>query len=436
MRITKAIGSLLIFLVTSCTTNTEKPKNIILMIGDGMGPAHVKALRLYRDDPNTPFVESLSLDAHFVGTLATDPAHESGVVTDSAASATAYATGIKTFNGGIALDPDKNPALTVLELAKQKGLRTGLVATSQIVHATPAAFIAHVESRREYNKIADFFVDNQINGEPVIDLFLGGGWQYFRRDDRNLIDELQNKGFDVVRTKEELSKAGDRVAGLFADVSIPPVLDREPHHPTLAQMTQAALERLKNKNGFFLMIEGSQIDWASHDNNVAEMIHEMDDFEKAFLVARSFAESNGDTLLLVTADHETGGFSVGASYNDDDIYQFDVSLIKRMTKSLKSYSEMIHDDDSLELFLQEMSLELTEKEQIRWKKLGDKKTPKEVYKFLKKLVNRASIAGWTTGGHTGVDVNLYAVGAGAEMFKGHHSNVYIGQSIKKWLKGD
>ncbi|WP_144392942.1 alkaline phosphatase [Pleionea sediminis] len=422
------------------------PKNIILMIGDGMGPAHIKAYRVFKDNPETQGVDPLLIDEYLVGALTTDnsvgvsngsdESIEQGTyqVTDSAASATAYSSGIRTYNGAIAVEDDKSKTLTVLELAKKKNMKTGLVATSQINHATPAAFIAHVESRKQYNEIADFFVDSQFNEQPMVDVFLGGGWKYFKRDDRDLVKELEEKSFQVITDAKELSGAGDRVAGLFADVGLPSVLDREQKHPSLSQMTEAAIKRLKNDKGFFLMVEGSQIDWASHDNDVAGMLHEMDDFNKAIASAIKFAEKEGDTLVLITADHETGGLSVGRRIENDSHYKFNANPVKNMKKSLNSYTDEVLTTKSLDVFLTELQIELLSVEQKEWKVLKKKLNKDEVFDFLRRIVNRATYTGWTTNGHTGVDVNLYAIGKGAELFRGLHPNTFIGTTLKSWLQ--
>lgn len=448
----------LLFITAGCShikTSKQSPKNVILLIADGMGPAHIKAYRVFNDDPSTPGVDPLLFDPLLVGTLSIDnhighsmAVNKSGSqnlknssdtyyqVTDSAASATAYSAGIKSYNGAIAVDNNKAPVPTVLEVAKQKGLNTGLVATSQIVHATPAAFIAHEPSRRNYNNIADQFLDNTYNNQPMVDVFLGGGWQYFKRDDRDLTLELEQQGFDVITQSSELKTAGDKVAGLFADIGLPRVLQRTEKHPSLAEMTNAAINRLEQDNddkGFFLMVEGSQIDWASHDNNVAGMMHEMDDFASAIKAAVSYAEKDGDTLVLVTADHETGGLSVGARVEDRDYYQFNVHPIKRMKQSLPDYAEQVMQENSIEIFLSDLGITLTELESKQWAQLQGSDDKRQIYDFLKNTVNRTSFAGWTTHGHTGVDVNLYAYGVGAEQFYGHHENTFIGQKLLNWL---
>ncbi len=443
-----------IFILAGCSSSQPTPpKNIILLIGDGMGPSHIKAFRVFKDDSSTQEIDPLMLDRYLVGTLATSNSvglaeHtseyqknrasqylEGGAyqVTDSAASATAYSTGVRSYNGAIGLDADKGEQQTVLELAKSKGLKTGLVATSQINHATPAAFISHVESRQEYNQIADAFVDNTVNGEPVIDVFLGGGWQYFNRKDRNLVSELQQKNFAVITEAQQLDSAADRVAGLFSDKGLPRVLDREAKHPSLKQMTKAAIQRLDNENGFFLMVEGSQIDWASHGNDIAGTLYEMDDFYQAIEAAIEFADKDGETLVLVTADHETGGLSVGRRIGDSSFYTYNVQPLKRMQKSLNQYASELTNTADLTPFLSDLGIQLSDEESAEWDELKNKLESSDAFDFLRRVVNRSTYTGWTTNGHTGVDVNLYAMGKGADKFRGHHPNTFIGHQIKIWL---
>lgn len=154
------------------------PNNIIMVVADGMGPAFSTAYRNYVDDKNTPEVDAVVFDDILMGNASTYPAPVSGYVTDSAAAATALASGVKSYNGAIGVDVDKQPVKSVMHYAKLKGMRTGLAVTSQIVHATPAAYIAHNESRQNYNAIADDFFDVRVNGELVADVMLGGGTDF------------------------------------------------------------------------------------------------------------------------------------------------------------------------------------------------------------------------------------------------------------------
>ena len=275
----------------------RKPKNVILFIGDGMGAAHVFAGltanrgQLYLDNfPYTGYSRTHSSDKY---------------ITDSAAGATAIATGIKTYNGAIAVDPDGRPLKTILEESEEKGLSTGLVSTSSITHATPASFIAHQPSRSMYEEIAADFLKTDI------EVVIGGGYEHFtkRKDGRNLVEELREKDYRVFRSIEELeSESTEKIYALTATNHNGRVADRGEFLP---MATNKAIEILENdRDGFFLMIEGSQIDWAAHGNNTTYVVEEMLDLDKAIGKALEFAAGDGKTLVVVTADHETGGFAV------------------------------------------------------------------------------------------------------------------------------
>jgi alkaline phosphatase len=183
------------------SNSLSKPKNIIMIVGDGMGPAYTTAYRYFNDDPATVEIEQSIFDKHYVGSSSTYPAKVSVYITDSAAAATALATGVKTYNDAISVDTNKKPLLTVLEWAKQQGKKTGVVVTSQINHATPASYLSHNENRNNYNAIADSYIDNGIKA----DVYLGGGWKYFIREDRNLVNEFKAAGFQYIDDYKQLS---------------------------------------------------------------------------------------------------------------------------------------------------------------------------------------------------------------------------------------
>ncbi|MEI2401108.1 alkaline phosphatase, partial [Paenibacillus phytohabitans] len=227
-------------------------------------------------------------------------------VTDSAAAGTAMATGVKTNNGMISTAPDGKELKTILEAAEEKGKSSGLVATSTITHATPAVFASHVASRSNEADIAPQLLENGV------DVLLGGGKQYFPD---SLINEAEENGYQYVTNQDELenAKKADKLIGLFAEDGMAPELDRdETDQPSLAEMTESALDVLKkDKDGFFLMVEGSQIDWAGHDNDAAWAMKDSEAFELAVEKAVEFAKKDGNTLVVVAGDHDTGGMSVG-----------------------------------------------------------------------------------------------------------------------------
>lgn len=275
----------------------SKPKTIILLIGDGMGLAHIYA----GYTANKGYLNLFNMNV--IGFSNTQSF--SSYITDSAAGGTAISSGEKTNNGYIGLDAKKDTIQSVLHYAQLAKKRTGLISTSSITHATPAAFVAHVEDRAEYEEIAlDFLSSN-------IDLFIGGGEKYFeeRTDERNVSEELRLKGYTV---KKE-------IGSITSDTPLPlAVLTSEAHNgkylergDILPQATEKAIVLLSSsKKGFFLMVEGSQIDWGAHKNDVGYVIEEMLDFDRAIGKALEFARKDKNTLVIVTADHETGGMSI------------------------------------------------------------------------------------------------------------------------------
>jgi len=275
----------------------KKPKNIVLLIGDGMGVSHVFAGitanggNLFLDNFKHIGFAKTSSSSHYI--------------TDSAAGGTALSTGVKTYNGAIGVGPDKQPLKTILEEAIEKGLAGGLVSTSAITHATPASFIAHQGARSSYEAIAaDFLLTD-------IDVFIGGGYKHFtdRQDGRNLAKELQDKGYQVLQRMDDITKVkSGKLAGLTAPEHNGRIEERGNMLPLA---TRTALNILsQNKKGFFMMIEGSQIDWAGHANNTTYTVEDMLDFDKTIGEVLEFAAKDGQTLVIVTADHETGGIAI------------------------------------------------------------------------------------------------------------------------------
>jgi alkaline phosphatase len=302
-----------IILIEAAPPARTPAQAIILFIGDGMGEAHRTAARWSVAGQSG----ALAMDRlPAVGWSRT--ANAGGAVTDSAAGATAIATGVKTNNGVVGMDPDGNSLTTILEQAQARGMAVGLVTTTQMAHATPAAFAAHVPSRYQMIDIAGQMLANEV------DVLLGGGEDEFlpltvtgaypqvgkRTDGRNLIDEAIAAGYTYVYSATALAAVDPgstpRLLGLFADEGLP-----RPHSPSLAEMTGTAIDILsQDPDGFFLLVEGGQIDWAAHDNDAATVISDTLAFDQAVAVAQSYALTATDTLIIVTADHETGGMSV------------------------------------------------------------------------------------------------------------------------------
>ncbi len=274
------------------TAYTEEcaPKNIILFIGDGMGLSQVTAGKIEKG--------TLEMERCPVTGLVTTWS-ASSFVTDSAAAATALSTGVKTRNGMLGESPDGNPLKNVTEYAEEMGKSTGVAVSCSLTHATPAGFIVHVPSRKMNPEIAA-----QIAASGI-DVLFGGGLDYFKP----CLPELQKK-MPVVFSTEEFRNLGTptNAAAILYPVHPPWSTDRE---LSLKELTQKAIQILsQDKDGFFLMVEGSQIDWAGHQNDATNLINEVVDFDTAVGAGLDFAEKNGQTLVIVTADHETGGFAV------------------------------------------------------------------------------------------------------------------------------
>lgn len=275
----------------------KKPKNIIFLIGDGMGVSHVfagltanKGHLFLENFKHVGFSKTQSADSY---------------ITDSAAGGTALSTGHKTKNGAIGVDSQNKPVKTILEEAEEKGLATGLVSTSSITHATPASFIAHQAGRSMYEEIAADFLKTEI------DVFIGGGIDHFskRKDGRNLMEELKTKGYQVKTDMKEIDKVENgKLAGLTAPVHNGRMAERGDMLPIATKTAINILDN--NKKGFFLMVEGSQIDWGGHASSTVYVVEDMLDFDKVIGQTLDFAEKDGETLIIVTADHETGGMAL------------------------------------------------------------------------------------------------------------------------------
>lgn len=398
-----------------------------------MGTSYTSAYRYMKDNPSTKVMEKTIFDPYLVGAQMTYPDDDKQNVTDSASAATAMSSGVKTYNAAIAVDTNKKSVKTVLEQAKQIGKSTGLVATSEITHATPAAFGAHDISRKNMDAIANDYFDEMINGKHKVDVLLGGGKNNFVRKDRDLTKEFQKAGYSYVTDRTSLlANKNKQVLGLFADGGLDKSIDRTNATPSLAEMTNSAIDRLKtNKKGFFLMVEGSQIDWAGHDNDIVGAMSEMDDFAKAFKAAIDFAKKDGQTLVVATADHSTGGLTLGK----DGEYNFFVDPIKAATRTPDFMAAQIAKGASVEETLNKyLKLELTAEELQSVKDAAQSADVTKIDDSIEAIINNRSFTGWTTGGHTGEDVPVYAYGPGSDRFSGLIDNTDNAKIIFDILK--
>lgn len=294
-------------LIESSSSQVEPPvaKNIIFLIGDGMGLAHISKATQLSDKP-------LNLErATVIGLSKTSSSKE--VITDSAAGATAFSIGEKTFNGAIGVDDSGKPQETILERLAKQNYATGLIATSSITHATPASFFAHRSSRENYYGIAEDMV------KAPVTLFIGGGQDHFDKrdnekrglpDERNLIAEMNAEGVTLVSNLQSLKNTTGRAGFFIASGHPESVL--QGRADILPRSIVPSIEYLQQQSdaGFFLMAEGSQIDWGGHANDLDYAVAELMDFDAAVGHAMDFAERDGNTLVLITADHETGGLTL------------------------------------------------------------------------------------------------------------------------------
>ncbi|MFP3424340.1 alkaline phosphatase [Pseudoalteromonas sp. SIMBA_162] len=426
----KQLSVLALMCTASGAMAETAPKNVIYMIGDGMGPAYTTAYSYFKDDPTTKSVEQTVFDTMLTGMARTYP-DDHTVVTDSAASATALSSGHKSYNGAIAVDTDKKPLKTMLEIAKQRGMTTALLATSQINHATPASFAAHNESRNNYDEIANDYIDNKIAGKLPVDLMLGGGTKYFIRDDRNLVDEFKAAGYQYGDDIQNLNQITQLPAiGLYAAKGLPFALDENPTR--LTKLTSKALDLLdnQNKDGFFVMIEGSQIDWCGHANDIACAMAEMDDFASAIEKAKAYVDKNKDTLLVITADHSTGGLTLGAHGQ----YKWEADVVHGVKATAgKITQHLLKSDDLKSVWNKYTSIAFTPENKIKLeqaKSMGDK----ALNLAVKSIISDTSFTGWTTGGHTAVDVQVFAYGKGSEQFVGSQNNTDIADKLIHFIE--
>jgi alkaline phosphatase len=392
--------------------SNEKVENVIFMIPDGYSSAYATNYRLYQGEESV-------MDPHLVGMHRTYSANSE--VTDSAAAGTAMATGTKTNNGMISMDPDGNKLETILQAAEKSGKSSGLVATSTITHATPAVFASHVESRADEKDIAPQLLQNDV------DVILGGGKKYFSDD---LLNKAEQDGYEIVSDAQSLNdieKTG-KLIGLFAEDSLSPELDREStDEPSLKEMTSAAIDVLSNdKDGFFLMVEGSQIDWAGHANDAAWAMKDAEAFEDAVEAALDFAKKDKKTLVVIAGDHDTGGMSVGG-YGKSGA---NLEILKTVTATGNFMAAQINEEQSniQEVILHYTGISLTEAEINQIEQASNPAFE------INSIISKHALVGWTHTGHTGTDIPVYAYGPQAHKFAGLIENTDFPKLMAEAMK--
>ncbi len=302
---TKKTILLALFIITVINLSSQPAKNVILLIGDGTGLTQLYSA--YETNNRYLNIYTMPHTALSITNCADRR------VTDSGAGGTAITCGEKTYYRAIGVDKDTIPLPTMLEICKTMGKKTGIIVSCNLNHATPGSFIAHVKDREMYEQIAEYYLTENC------DIFLGGGKKNFddRADKRNLIKELKNFGYEIVYNENELLRTKtDKIAGFFAESHLPLYRERGKIMQTALTTT---IEKFKdNPDGFFIMLEGSQIDMQAHDNHFAEMIDEALDFDACVGIALDFARKDKNTLVVVTADHETGGLTLPVAGKDMD----------------------------------------------------------------------------------------------------------------------
>lgn len=391
-----------------------------MLIPDGASITDFSLSRWYKG--GTP----LAMDEMACGLVRTYSAD--AAIADSAPAGTAMATSFKSHTGYVAVLPDianmygspsmssgdeKKPLATILEAAKIAGKSTGIVATSNIQHATPADFSSHFYNRGNYELLGEQQVYNGI------DVVLGGGSKYLKKENRidkeDMIGELKNLGYDVVYTKEDMEKSTNtKLWGLFADDAMSYELDREkltPTEPSLENMTEKALNLLsKNNKGFFLMVEGSKIDWASHANDPVGVISDVLAFDKAVEKALEFAKKDGNTVVIVAADHGNGGLTIG---NRDTSKNYDKLPLSAFIDPLKKAS-LTGEGLETKLNADRSNTKEVMKEYFGVADLSDDELASiinakkgEMNYAVGPIISKRALLGWTTNGHTGEEVPLY-----------------------------
>lgn len=424
-------------LLIVATGYSQAPKYIFYFIGDGMGPSHVLGTELYLGEMQgvigrpqklcfTQFPESA-----FVTTYSA-----TNGVTDSAASGTALATGHKSYNGAIGVDSDTVPVYSVAVDLAEKGMAIGIATSVPINHATPAAFYAHNVDRNNYPQIATWME------KANFDFYAGGDVRCNNNQEReDIYKSAEKNGYTIVRGFDDFKKRGDKAEKmmLFQEnvaIELPYAINRNDNDLTLAQITEAGIEFLSDKSdkGFFMMIEGGKIDYAAHNDDGATVFQEVLDLNEAVKVALEFYNKHKDeTLIIVTADHETGGLVLG--YHGDYILRLkELSTQKvsyeKLVQILKSEKETTWGRVS-EIVKENIGVGIRGEHNADEKVTMEDGLAKKIAREAIYDINRKAILSWASGNHSGTFVPLFAIGKGAENFNGVIDNTDIPRIIRK-----
>ena len=413
-------------------------RNMIFMVSDGMGPTSLSMTRSFRQaQGGLPFGDVLVLDKHHIGSSRTRST--SSLITDSAAGATAFSCGLKSYNGAISVLPNHSPCGTVLEAAKKAGYMTGLVVTTRITDATPACFAAHVNKREEEDRIAEQEVGDYPLGR-VVDLLLGGGRCHFlpntatdscREDSKDIIALAKQNNFTYIDSRKSFdglnggSAAKLPLLGLFAGADIPYEVDRRQQndiYPSLDEMAQTALHALSaatqdSEKGFFLMIEGSRIDHAGHGNDPVAQVHEVLAYDTAFQSVLEFLDRDSTNGVLVsTSDHETGGLAAARQLHEAyPVYRWFPEMLLNATHSAENLAHQLHEHMSaqpnmprdntrawIRTHLLEPGLGVHDASDAEVDSLIDSSNPWPASYLFADIISRRAQVGWSTHGHSGL----------------------------------
>ena len=452
----KSILTLLLLLVAIVASAGKAPKYVFYFIGDGMGPSHVLGTELYLGEMQGVIGRPQQLCfTQFPSTAFVTTFSASNGVTDSSASGTALATGNKTTNGHLGVTPDGTPVYSVAKAAQEAGYAVGISTTVPINHATPGAFYAHQPSRNNYPQIAREMLTADYH-------FYAGGDPICSDSERaQLYKDAEAQGYAIARGYADYKGKRNAAKMMLYQKSvatqIPYTIDRTADDLTLAQITEAGIDFLskKSKKGFFFMVEGGKIDYASHDDDAATMMHEVMDFNAAIEVAYEFYKQHpNETLIIVTADHETGGIVLGFKGS----YTLNLKALSgqkvsedRLEEILiaASKEKQLSWDETASLLKENMGLwneaQLSDEQSKSLKKLyelyasAEKQESREqalirIANQAKYLVSHSAAVSWASGNHSGTFVPLFAIGKGADKFNGVIDNTDIPKMIKRIAK--
>jgi alkaline phosphatase len=456
----------IVCILSAVAQASQPPKYVFLFIGDGMGTAQRMAADEFLKHQGKEGLIMNTFPAYGMSTTY----QNDRFITDSAAAATAQATGVKTNGGYISVDPEFNPVETIAEKAKKSGMMVGIVSSVSIDHATPACFYAHQKSRNMYHEID---MDLANSG---FDYFGGGGLKdpegkKSKEPQGNALEVAKNNGYTIAVGKEAfmaLNKESGKVIAyndrLDKSKALPYIIDTVETDITLTEFTQKGIELLENPKGFFMMVEGGKIDWTCHANDAATAIQNTLEFDRALKTAYEFYRAHPEeTLIVVTGDHETGGLTLGFAGTRYDSF-FDVLKVQKVSYDVfsseifKGYKEGLEGkanfEDVIPLLKEYFGLEIAGEGNLVLKdyelqalrdayvqSLAGVKVNTGTADYLlyggydpftvqiTHIFNQKAGLGWTSYSHTGVPVPISAIGVGAETFNGFYDNTDIGKKI-------